>query len=329
MNVSSNKSLEALEKTTLRQIRELVGILQHTTLHRKPFVEASYKEHAQHFLETTQFLKDMGWILDDGEELSISDVCRAFITSLMNDEYLAGKIIETMTSPSCPYEKLVAKYLVQFKIAGENIINRPSQRIRLLESPVRNFLMDLRIVSYRKSHDDFVLTRGYAHLYFWARNVQGERSKETFDARSSLREDLGASAEYAVFHHEMTRVGKRFAAQVEHVSAKYPFACYDVKSVTVNRDSTTPRFIEVKAVSGDSFEFFWSSSELEAARLLGSEYFLYLLPVVDGTFDFSNLLILENPYMTVYRNEEKWIVEENVILCRKRASKSSGIPTSH
>src|SRR5439155_26730503 len=93
------------------------------------------------------------------------------------------------------------------------------------------------------------------------------------------REQLGLDVECAVVDYERDRLGKEWAGEVQHIAREYPFANYDIESVTLVRGKPSPRFIEVKAVSADSFRFFWSKEEVETARVLGTEYFLYLVPV--------------------------------------------------
>ena len=106
---------------------------------------------------------------------------------------------------------------------------------------------------------------------------------------------------------------------VQHVSAKNPFACYDIKSVTLLDGKAIPRYIEVKAAPTYSYQFFWTASEMEAGRLLRAKYFLYLLPVArGGAFNLERMLILQDPIASVYQNRQEWLVEENVIVCRKR-----------
>ena len=328
MNGSSDKRLKVLERITIRQIKRLLETLHSTTLHRTQFIQAFYNEHSQFFLETLDFLKDMGWVREEADQLIMSSECQIIGSSLTDEDYVAEKIIQAMTSTSNIYGATLAGYLAQFKVIGDEVIHRPSAQRRLYESAIRNFLIDARTIFYRKGDDAFVVNQSYIHLYFWAKNVKGPKSKEPLKARFGLRERLGASAEYAVFQHEKFRVGEGWAAQVEYVASTYPLACYDVKSVTLVSNSTIPRYIEVKAVSAESYEFYWSSSELEAARLLKEQYFLYLLPVVGDTFDFSKLLILENPYTTVYKNSESWLIEENVILCRRKQQKEALTPAN-
>ena len=38
-------------------------------------------------------------------------------------------------------------------------------------------------------------------------------------------------------------------------------------------------YIEVKAVSPNTFTFYWSQREVDVAKVLGQHYYLYLLPV--------------------------------------------------
>jgi|SRR5882672_1786240 len=317
MSVSSDKHFRVLKRLKVKQIKTLLTTLHGATLRRKQFVEARYQEQAQHFLETLEFITGLGWVREAGDELILSDECRVFAGSVANERCIAEKILDAMIG-SDAYATVLAEYLVLFNVLGNEVFRRPSPQARLQESAIRDLLMDMGIVLYDNEHDRFVLTQSHVHLYLWAKNILGPKTKEAFEARSLQREELGSSAEYAVFEYEKIRVGEELATQIEYISATYPFACYDVKSLTIADDSSIPRYIEVKAVSPDSYEFFWSSYELEAAKLLANQYFLYLLPVVSGKFDFSRLIVLENPYETVYKNTENWLVEDNVILCRRK-----------
>lgn len=106
--------------------------------------------------------------------------------------------------------------------------------------------------------------------------------------------------------------------KVDHVSSVTPFASYDIKSVTVHGDTAEARYIEVKAVPSDSFQFYWTASEVEVSRLFRGRYFLYLLPVVEGRgFDPTRLMIVGDPWTSVRQNSDKWLIEENVIVCRR------------
>jgi hypothetical protein len=317
MSVSSDKCLRILERLNVKQIQTLLTTLHGATLSGRQFIKARYEEQGRHFSETLEFITDLGWVRTASDELILSEEYGSFAASSASEGYVTEKIIHAMMISNA-YASVLAEYLVQFNVVGNEVARRPSHQARLRESAIRNFLIDMTIVLYDNEHDRFVLKQDYVHLYLWAKNVRGPKTKRAFEAMSRQREELGSSAESAVFEYEKLRVGEELAAHVEYISATYPFACYDVKSITTTADSNVPRYIEVKAVSPDSYEFYWSRSELEAAKLLSGQYFLYLLPVSSGMFEFSQLLVIENPYETVYENTDNWLVEDNVILCRRK-----------
>jgi hypothetical protein len=315
MTVFSDKK-GVLDKVNLKQVQALLSILREATLKRTGFVESRYKERAPNFSETVQFLSDIGWICQDQDQLNLTSMEFAREFTIPGD--IADKLLETMTTTETVYGDLLARYLSRFTIVGNEAESRPATIRRFQESAIRNFLMDLGAVFYDGQHERFVLNQNYGHLYVWAKNVTGPKTKESLETTARRREQFGKSAEDAVFDYEKTRVGEQLANKVEHISRTLPFACYDIKSFTVDPSATVDRFIEVKAVSRHSYEFFWTQSELDAARLLRDKYYLYLLPSDGDSFDFSGLLVLENAYETVYENKNAWTIDENVVLCRKK-----------
>jgi hypothetical protein len=209
------------------------------------------------------------------------------------------------------------KYFLQFNSSKGAFCHRPPLVDRLRESGTRNFLMDLGVVTYRATDDTYVLEQSGFELYIWA-TVESSTSAQRFRAESQSRTELGFRAELAVVDYERSRLGPEWASRVEHVSATKPFACYDIKSVSVQAGQASDRFIEVKAEPADLHRFYWSASEVEAARLLRRSYFLYLLPTLGDGFDFERLLIVQDPITSVYDNRQDWDIEENVIICTQK-----------
>jgi hypothetical protein len=105
------------------------------------------------------------------------------------------------------------------------------------------------------------------------------------------------------------------AKRIKHVAAENVGAGYDVLSFTesANAAGHSDRFIEVKAVSQIDFKFYWSRNEIEAAQIYGQNYFLYLVPVSKGGFDFHKLKIIQNPFKRVFSAKQSWLRQEEVI----------------
>lgn len=318
MSASSDKRSELFAKLETKQIQCLLNILFQSTMHGKHFVERAYSERAQNFVETLQFLKDMNWVKERHGGLALTAAGSIVYAAAQDDGEIRKQLTEALIAEVSPYRTELADYLLRFSLSGLNLVHRPSLSERLQLSPLRNFLMDIRAVTYRTADDTYLLEEDAADLYVWAINFRRPTSKEMMHSYAKRKEQLGFAAELAILAYEKDRLGAQWAHKVEHVSAGSPFACYDVKSVTVRGSEAVSRYIEVKAVPADSYQFYWTRPEVEAAHLLKSKYFLYLLPVsTNGSFDVKRILIVDDPYISVYQNSEAWQIEENVIVCKR------------
>jgi hypothetical protein len=318
MTASSNDRPDALADLGVKEVQCLLQTLSQLKMRQRPFVESHYNLQATNFGATHQFLQNVRWVQEDEQQLSLTAKGEAASRSIPDLPALRTQLIESMISPNSPYRRVLAKYFLQFKPSKGEFFHHPGLADRLQESGTRNFLMDLGVVTYRVTNDTYVLEQHGLELYIWA-TVERSSSPQRFRADSQSRMDVGLCAELAVVEYEKSRLGTELASRVEHISASKPFACYDIRSVSVQDGKASDRFIEVKAVPVDSHRFYWSASEVEAARLLRASYFLYLLPTL-GTagFDFGRLLIIQDPITSVYDNREEWEIEENVIVCRQK-----------
>lgn len=319
MNASSDKQLGVLAGVVTKQVQNLLGIVTQISIRRTEFVEARFVEQARNFPETVKFLEDIGWIRKDGNEFALTASGDAACKSIQDDKQIRTGIIEAIVGATSPYRELLADYVIRFSQMNSELGYRPPIAEQLHEGPVRNLLMDLRAVEYRAGDDMYVLVDDGIDLYVWAKNFKNTASRKSIEATHRRQEELGFAAELAVLAYEKERVGPKWASKVDHVASGNAFASYDIKSVTVNDDTTAPRYIEVKAVPSESLQFYWTASEVEISRLLRGRYFLYLLPVGAGSgLDPTRLVILDDPWISVRQNSDKWLIEENVIVCRRK-----------
>ncbi len=319
MSGSLDERFDVLGKLEARHVQCFLSILSQSNMRRRQFIESSYGEQAPYFQETLQFLKNIKWVREQEDELFLTSDGESAGRQAQNDAEIRKKLTEAMIREASPYQELVADYLAQFKMADSDLVHRPPISDRLQESQLRNLLMDLGLVTYRAADDLYLLEEAGVELYVWATNLRRPTSRKRLERNAQQNEELGFRAELAAFEYEKGRIGAEWAYRVEHVSADSPFACYDIKSVTLREGKAVPRYIEVKAEPSDSHQFYWTASELEAARLLRTKYFLYLLPVATGGgFDLTRMLIVQDPFVSIYQNSQTWLIEENVILCRQR-----------
>lgn len=77
-------------------------------------------------------------------------------------------------------------------------------------------------------------------------------------------------------------------------------------SVNTPDSMKTNRFIEVKAISEAGF--FWSKNEYEVARLLATDYYLYLIDLTKICSDNYEPEIINNPAQQITENS-MWLIE--------------------
>jgi uncharacterized protein DUF3883 len=318
MSASSNERSAILAKLETKQVQLLLLILAHSELREIPFIEADYRSQALNFRETAQFLGEIQWSHEREGKLYLTSEGERAAIHANNETEIRNKLTETIVGETSPFRLQVADYLSQFGKSDSGLVHQPSLSKRLEESPLRNFMMDLRLVAYRAGDDSYQLEDRGIELYVWAKATARPGSREQHEKCARRREKLGFDAELAALEFERRRVGTENAFQVEHISATNPFASYDIKSRTLDGDQVITRYIEVKACPAHSCQFYWTASELDVARLLGSRYFLYLLPVAAGSgFDLDRMLIVQDPISSVHENRDEWLVEENVIVCKR------------
>lgn len=307
-----------------KNIIGLLSVLSTLRLPKKPLVESRYSEHWRHFEHTLSFLKSIGWVAENGGLLVLTDPLTSSQLARKESRDISRPIVEAILQSDSGYRNALCRYLDQFHANGAAIVHSPAAERRVKESGVRNFLSALGMISYRRMQDDYVVQEEIVDLWIWAKGFSGPNTKAKLRARIEERERIGTGAEDVAVEYERARLGKDWANQIQHVARDYPLASYDIKSVTISNGRAVPRFIEVKAVSLQSFRFFWSSEEVEAARLLRDAYFLYLVPTRgDGSFDMSEIWIVDNAYDNICRNPDQWAVQSDVLLCQPTIDISS------
>lgn len=317
---SSDSTATVLAKVRPRQIYCLLDIVHTASLRDSDFIAARFDERARYFAETLRFLEDIGWLRSENNTVlpAHDAVAQIASTAASQRDFVLAQVL--FDAPG-PYLKTFATYLAQFERHDLELVYHPTMERRLRESAVRDFLMELGAVAHRTDGDFYVLADPFAHLGFWARNNLRPSSEADFTQRAEERRMLGRAAELLALEWERRRVGPKWANDVRHISERSPSACYDIQSVTIDGPQPEPRFIEVKAVAGDSFQFHWSTAEIEAAQVLRQRYFLYLLPVqAPDTFDIERMEVIQNPYSAVYQDTARWLKSEADIICEKSAS---------
>lgn len=131
-------------------------------------------------------------------------------------------------------------------------------------------------------------------------------SLEQLKKRLENNELAGEKAELFALEYEHRRLGPEGGTKVKRISDIDVSAGYDIVSVNTPDSLKTNRFIEVKAISEAGF--FWSKNEYEVAKLLATDYYLYLIDLTKIYDDNYEPEIINNPAQQIMENS-LWLIE--------------------
>lgn len=324
MNDSSDNKKGAFDGLSLKNVIVLLDVLSQAKLSTRDYIQKRFLEQAQNFEETLTFLFEIGRVHEKNEELSlfllISDP-----SSFAHNKSISEEILGEMIRTENHYQSETFKYLSRFEVRNGHATFLPAASGRSIESNVRNFLMELGVVSYDDASNCYTISPENNAVFAQAKNQPlNHISPSDFEASRKDKEDIGYAAELAILDYERNRLGPQFASKVDHVAAKNIAAGYDIQSVTISPiGKELPRYVEVKAVPSSIYRFFWSLNERNVAKTFGSWYFLYLLPVgKGGKLYLENLLIIEDPHTAILESPDKWAIEDNVLQCMLKTDTS-------
>lgn len=318
---ASFADLGDLGRVSAAQVLVLLKVLSSATYRDRTYLEGRYSEQARFFPETLRLLESVAWAVDRNGAISLTVAGEAAAALLDAPAELRRLLVLDLIRRGGYYRDACAAYLSKFRLVSGELTYAPAGSERLQDTEVRDFLMTMDVVERSGMTDRFGLSALGRELYLWATAFNRSTTSETILNGWVSRTELGRAAELAVLAYEKQRVGSAFASLVQHVADEWPTAPYDIKSVTVVDERVDPRFIEVKGVSESDWHFYWSAGEVAVARLMRSDYFLYLVPCSNRP-RIEHLRIISDPTAHVLGEGTMWHVEPSVLSCALRAAHS-------
>lgn len=202
-----------------------------------------------------------------------------------------------LTNNVADEEEIIAKVL-KF-IVGEKcaVLNTQEREYSLFINhhyyAIRNFLISSGVIE-NADGASYKITDKYNML---AEKIKlRKKTLEQFKKELSKKEEAGERAEKYVLALEK----KKFPGKtVEYVALEDVGAGYDIKSYLSESSLFHDKFIEVKSYS-ESDKFYWTRNEVETAKQLGENYYLYLVK----SFLDSKPKEIKNPYANIFRNTD-------------------------
>jgi len=238
-----------------------------------------------------------------------------------DDEKMKQQLVQHLVARESRIRAHLNEFLSRFKITGGRFEIVMDSKRRRRFSGIRNVLLDLDFLERDFHRPRYWVSAKYVPFFVEIKSAAPTTALQ-LQAILRAREQLGRNAEIAVLKFERDRLREHpaVASRIEHVAANDVSAGYDILSFTETSSTGAfaDRLIEVKAVSVINWHFYWSRSELEAARKHGRNYFLYLVPACKNGFDIANVRIIQNPFNRIYLNTESWFRQEELLSFRPR-----------
>lgn len=244
MNDSLRRQTSAFEDLQWTHVLTLVDLLRECDIQASHHIEKRYRERGSHFAQTLAFLTRIGLI----KQLKGALVLQEQLLGTYNTN-VHSVVLNRLVFSKSRYGSEVCRYLTKYTLTGDKVSYRSNERVRSEESAVRNFLMEMGVITYVTHADNYVVSPEHLDFYVQMREKLLHCSPLRLTAEMEVQDEIGLAAEKAVVAAEKERVGQGLSHYVQHVALCNVAAGYDVLSVAAETPTdTTTRYIEVKAV---------------------------------------------------------------------------------
>lgn len=302
--------MNEFENLKYKQIKTLLEVVNHTKEKNLEVIRKQHKSVSENFTGAMRFLQELKILKEKNGIVSVKKAFQVTLNGRLSDGKLKGLLLNELLTTKSVLFQAIQTYLDKFKIVQNTFEYNPNTASRIKESGVRNLLMELDLIVYINSVRTYKINKRHFDSFEIYLNHK-KLSPEELTLILKRKNDLGRAAELEVLRYEKKRLAKYpgLAAKIEHIAKKNVLAGFDILSWEAESDNNheVPRYIEVKAISREDYNFYWSHNEIEKAQKMTTRYYLYLLPVIDNKqFDVGALEIISDPITKVFNNSKRW-----------------------
>jgi len=313
--------MKAFENLKYKQLKALLYAVNSTKDKKVVVVRRRHKSSSDNYMGASNFLKELNIIRERKDRITLKKAFQLSVKGRNEDEILKRLLLKELLTASGEIKEEVSRYLENYKPARSSFEYKPTNFARMQESPVRNFLMDLELIQYNKATGIYKISEEKFDAFDIFLKQKTLTPKE-LAVILKRKDELGKAAELEVLEYEKKRLAghPQLVENIEHVAKKDIGAGYDILSWEKESRGGKPieRYVEVKAVSKENLDFYWSRNEVEKAKKYTYQYHLYLLPVKGKKkFDVGNLEIIPNPIVNVFNNAAIWSKQAETYLFSK------------
>ena len=318
----------AFDGVSLKSVRVLVDLITNKSRVEKNVLERRYREQALDFEEVLLFMAALEAITCSDRYISRSAKLGQIQEALQTSEKRFIECVMLLTLDSTTeYGAEIRKVLGKFKLERGKFCLCP-HNLKHGQYATRNILMEARAIELNSKQDEYVVNDWFCQYHVKVRYALGTTPDQLIEI-NRRKEEIGFAAETAVMKSERQIVGRRDSANVVHIALDNTNAGFDIASLRRNTGTNESRIrmIEVKAVSPKDWAFTLTKNEIKIAAENTSDYYLYLVPIVGGKPDITNMDVIQNPADALVC-DNRWQIEKGdwnvsrTVVDRRKSSRS-------
>lgn len=316
------------ENLTPQKIKTLCNCLATLEVKRVDIIRNRYSQFESSFDDALELFYELGLVTQANNTLRLEqDFERWLVETRQNNfsirtirAFFADKILARSKGLSIK----IVEFFEKFVKAESDLVFFPSNEERLRFANIRNLFVGLGVIEVSKDGRRYKVAASFIdsirHLL-----MPAPISPAKLTSLLKQQELAGKVAEEFMLGFEKKRLisHPELASKIMHTSKINASAGYDIESFQgpdCPNEPSYPRYIEVKAVSPQNYEFFWSHNEITVAQQLMANYFLYLVPMIKNHCKVKDLIIIRDPQSYFSQAGDKWISCYEIMRIRKNYS---------
>lgn len=306
----ANRQKTSIEEVDLDSTQVLVELIGDKSSLEKELLERRFGERARSFEETLSFMKKMQAFQEiDRKIYRGRNLDRMQAVLNVGEQEFKKHLVKLMVDSPTRYGREMREVLNAFRLEeGKAWLSQENSGG--IHYATRNIFLTADVIHLDNDIGMYTINNWFQPFFLRACYSHGT-SPDTLNKLLKEDAEIGLEAELQVFKSEIDVVGQRDAEHVVHIALKNTNAGFDIASTRRDQltDQLRMRLIEVKAVSPRNWSFTLTRNEYCVAKENSDSYFLYLVPVIDGTPEVSKMQVIQDPVMKL-KDQDKWTVRE-------------------
>ena len=221
-------------------------------------------------------------------------------------------LVDKIVNDTTYFKKQMEHVEIEIKIKNGNVsFVAPDKEIKKINKRFLNLLKDIGLIC---DENGKIQVSEKIIQNFTKQKMQSISEEDLYKILEKQRE-IGIAAEEETMAYEKKRlmdlgINKIIIEKIKRISKEKTDAGYDIASFDGQRVSFVfDRFIEVKATTGNYPMFYWSENEIEKAKSMGAQYFIYLW-INFGKPNQRLLTPIKNPHKNIWESN---LIEKHAI----------------